>query len=41
MSRAALDFNEPESLTTEEDAETLAAIDRGLRAADDSTSVAS
>jgi hypothetical protein len=39
MSKAVLDFNEPVRLTAEEDAATLAAIDRGIRDADDNRTV--
>jgi hypothetical protein len=39
MSKVDLDFNEPVPLTAEEDEETLAAIDRGIQAADEGRTV--
>ena len=39
MSKVVLDFNEPVPLTAEEDAATLAAIDRGIRDADENKTV--
>ena len=39
MSKAGLDFTEPTSLTEEEDAATLEAIDRGIEAANEGRTV--
>jgi predicted transcriptional regulator len=39
MGKIDLDFNEPVPLTEEEDEETLAAIDRGIRDADEGRTV--
>jgi predicted transcriptional regulator len=39
MSNTTLDLNQPISLTEEEDQETLAAIDRGIQAADEGRTV--
>jgi predicted transcriptional regulator len=39
MGMVDLDFNEPVPLMAEEDQETLAAIDRGLQAADEGRTV--
>ena len=39
MAKAELDFNQPVPLIAEEDAETLAAIDRGIKDANEGRSV--
>ena len=39
MAKVTLDFNEPVPLTEEEDEETLAAIDRGAKDADEGRTV--
>jgi predicted transcriptional regulator len=39
MNKVDLDFNEPVPLTAEEDDETFAAIDRGIKAADEGRTV--
>jgi predicted transcriptional regulator len=39
MAKVILDFNEPVPLTEEEDEETLAAIDRGIKDADEGRTV--